>query len=175
MWLSWLLGTWALISFLFCYTSSILIRSLVSVCLPREAPSPMDRQKDEWNALFERQKLLSFSSLCAILAEFDGDSSEPEVHWLATWSTCSNLAALKPEVFQVLTEVCCGMQMYDGRLVPMCLFWSWSFAGAGIGFNTPLGLPFGTLLMGEWSMRLVTVLSWGFTTEWIRPCDGPCT
>ena len=27
--------------------------------------------------------------------------------------------------------------------------------GPGIGFNTPLALPFGTLMMGERSMRLV--------------------
>ena len=60
------------------------------------------------------------------LVEF-GDSFEPEVYWLITRSTCSYLSAWKPEVFQDLTE----------------------------GLALAIALPFGTLMMGERSMRLV--------------------
>ena len=34
----------------------------------------------------------------------------------------------------------------------MCLFWSWSSAAPDIGFNTPLGLPFGENDRWDWSL-----------------------
>ena len=69
----------------------------------------------------EEKKERKEKTLCAILVEFDGDSFEPECSYLKY--------LLKPVGFETgsvsgLTEVCCGMQMYGGRLVPVCLLWS---------------------------------------------------
>ena len=72
-----LLRTWALISLLFVTRHTILIRCLIFVCLPREAPSPRGGlkkrgKKKEKNTKLERKILLSFTSLCAFLAFCNG-------------------------------------------------------------------------------------------------------
>ena len=132
MWLSWERGLWFR-CFLLHVLPSWSGASFSFASHGRRPPlgggGKKEKQKERGKK-HQVKNLISFTSLCAILVEFDGDSFVPEVYWLATWSTCSNLSALKPEVFQVWP-----------RFVVECKFWSWSFAGPCIGFNTPLGLP----------------------------------
>ena len=151
-----------------------LIRHLVFVCLPREAPSQGGVWKRHKKKFFLKKRKKPLPLWLQYLVEF-GESFEPEVCWLITRSTWSYLSAWKPEVFQDLTEgLALAITLHSHY--PLAHWWweidrwDWSCAVVELHYwvNSALWwtLYIAHAALFDWCFGLLLCFVWWFSLFW---------